>query len=1858
MIKDYTVTRTLHTSPQTIVYEAVAENGERVAIKTVADISDSMASNKLHREFAIGQLFSDGFTPRFIELIENEKIYLVQSYESGKTLSDVLGRGSMDLETFLAYAQSLCSALAYVHQKNILHLDLNPTNILCDENRKSVKLLDFGESISYLHLNKYSKKTVQIIGCAAYSSPEQTGLSNQSIDVRSDLYALGIIFYEMLSGRRPFEGDDKMQIVHSHLAEIPKDLVQINPDIPVSLSRIVSKLLMKDKLKRYQHATTLLYDLEQYAKDPAATFKLGTQDITDKLIIPQKLYGRDSELSLIRRELLSLSGTEAKLLMIKGYSGIGKSSFINEFTPIILSQNGLFFKGKFDQYNAGASYDAFNQIVNHIINMFNTMSSHERQHRIAKLAYLLGDSRYALSKIFPLLKPLFAIEQIPVIDPSQIKNQLFIAIERFFGYFATREQPLVIFLDDMQWADLASLEILEHIFSTGTLKNFALIGAYRSNEVTPVHPMTLAIRNIVKKIGSLFEIELPPLKIDAVKTLLRETLGTEDVSALGALLIQKTEGNPFFLKQFLYTLEKRGLLRFNTARATWEWDIDKINQESLTSNVIDHLIAKIGTMSPDAQTFIKSASVIGDTFDMETLSSLNGFERTQAADIINEVYSEGLIEGNSLDSMAGLYVAQTYRFIHDKIRQASYLMLNESEKRQWHLKIVDAFLSQPTHFDSEILAAAKHAVEVVATIETARHPELLHVLKRAAYLATESLAYAEAQQYVSMAISMLPENSWIQQYKTTVSLYLNLLEVLCHTRQDDDAAALFRSLLENDFLSPIDRARVYNLQLSFHFVQGMLPDAIEDGRFALQILGQEIPDDPSELLHVKQTELEWLALHVTSIEALKDLPDMDDEATELCMAILVNMGIPAFVSRQDIFAVVAFKMARLSIEHGNCSVSSYGYMLCGMILGAGLNQFEDGYRYGQIAIALQEHFDNKSIKCKLLRVYGAYVASWKQPHEETLAILNKAYASGIESGDFSYASYCVNHIFTREFLTGVPMDLLESKTQSYLGFIQDSKEQSILDLQNLLVNIPRCLRGNTSALNSLSSVDFDEQQAIAYFKKINYKTILAYYNIYKLQLCYIHEYYEEALEYAMASIDFLGNLKGNVLESEWVFYYAMTLFRRARTHTLSESDRELLKDFEERFAIWAELSADNFQSKHLLIKGANAYLAMRHDDAFAAFDLALNLQDTIAPTLTKAITLELISTCWNNQNNWRIGRMYLQEAYNIYYDLKAIAKAKLLFYSQEKLFNQDVKNITTMPTQQNSSDLNIFDEETIVKATQLISGNVDRSELISKFTQIIAQSFGIQTGALILKENDRFYLEGLFNINSDPKIVVQHQLLEHSGIIPKSIIHYILSEKQTLIIDDAFSDSRFEMDPIVIDRKIVSVICTPIFLKDEMIGIVYMENNMIRGFFDNTREKVLNILLTQTAVTLELENLYSHDKLTGCFSRQKLDEVLVKNDYKALLLINIAALDSINSTYGYEIGDEVLKLFVKFLHAMIETGNTLYRLSSDEFIIIINSRSALDAETLAATIINVLLDKKFAVGNFMIHLTCTIGITGNNDENASESALVRAHAAMKEARQKGTNKFMTYSADSLFIKKQKSNLEWMLKVKDAIEHDRFVPYFQPIIDNKTKQIIKYECLARLIENDTIIAPVHFIEPARLVGLLPTITQIMLTKSFQYFQNSPHAFSINISEDDLKEKHLPQLLQKLSKEYDIAPQRVTLEILENISAQESNASIEQLQELKKLGYKIALDDFGSEQSNFMRLQKMNVDYLKIDGSYIKNIHENPNNLNICKTIVHLAKSLHCEVIAEFVHSEDVYEVVKEIGIQYSQGYYFGQPDKRI
>lgn len=1461
----YDVGSTIYTSQRTIVYSAVSPSGEAVIIKTTPDTVGSYDANKLYQEFLIAKGLDERYASKYIEIIEEDRVYLVKADDGLKRLSELIPEGGMEIGEFVKYALSILDAVESIHSKRVLHLDINPTNILCDEKSYAAKLFDFGISILSTNVGRTAKSTTHIEGTAAYISPEQTGLVNQSTDERSDFYSLGVTFYEMLTGRLPFVGSDTLAVVHSHLAKSPTEPHLLKSQIPLGLSKVIIKLLSKDKEERYQTLQGLRYDLTEAAKGGKDSFLPGQKDVSEKLAIPQKLYGRSAELELAKSKILSSIGDNPKIIMISGYSGIGKTSFVNELRPTVLIKNGYFVKGKFDQYNKTTSYIAFLQVFRGLLSIVSEMPKAQKDKTIAELKNTLGESCYVLTKIMPELEETFELGGDVRLSHSQLKNQLSVAIERFLGFFASKEHPLVVFLDDMQWADIASLEMLELIFSSQRLNSFLIVGAYRDNEVTPSHPMILALDNISKSVGNIDTITLGVLDFEAVKALLSDTLKRNGVDELATLLIQKTEGNPFFLKQFIYTLQSHGLLSFDKEANAWNWSTQRIKEEGLTGNVIEHLIDKIALLPSNSQLFIKAASVIGDSFETALATTLCSLDCESGQEAVKNLIEFGLLESvgdfgyvKKEDGKTPYLAVIKCKFVHDRIRQASYSLLGDEEKKAKHLEIVRGLLSKIGDKNKkEILYAATHVMQVINLLEETEKNRVVELMFDAAVFAKEALAYSEAASYLSAASSLLPQDSWISDYKTTFELYKELTESLYLARDTSAASEMFEFLLSRE-LTALDRAKVYNLQLAFYFSQGFLPQALESGSRALETLDEPLADTPQELISLKKAELEWLEANVSSVEELENLPLLSDEKIDLCMQILVNLGIPAFVSRQDMFGVIALRMARLSVMYGNCSFSPYGYTLCGMIVGAGLGRYEEGYRYGKLGAALQDRFNNKSIECKLLRVYGAYIASWMQPHEESLEILKKAYNSGIENGDFFYAAYTLNHIFTREFLLDMPLDRLEAKTLSFIGFLENNKDKSMCDLQMLLANIAKCMQGKTLSAGSLSCDDFNEESAVAYWKEIRFNTLLAYYHIYKLQICYTHSLFDEALEHAREAGGYLANMKGNILEAEWVFYYALSVFE---TESPTQENTSLIDGFIERFERWGKLCPSNFEVKAEVLKGMSALWRGDGEHAFLYIEHAVSLLEDKRPTLLKALCFELAAKYWLSRQNGKIAALYLREAHMAYHSQRALVKAREIIQNHAELLKDDGRNKTQSISMEGlPHDWNLLDEETISRAAILISSNINRFELIEKLMSIIAQSFGAEFGGLIIKEGEESYIEGVFDTNKTPQVTILHIPLREYSPLPKKVVNAVLEKRSGIILDDAMQDERYSSDPVIQERQIRSLMCAPFFLKEKLVGAVYMENSLAKGFFNSARAKILNILMAQAAISLENAQLFERQK--------------------------------------------------------------------------------------------------------------------------------------------------------------------------------------------------------------------------------------------------------------------------------------------------------------------------------------------------------------------------------------------------------------
>ncbi len=1463
-VGDYILGSVIYESQRTIVYRAKSPSGESVLIKTVPDGYTAADANKLYQEFLISKTLDDKYASKYIELIEDKKVYLVKADDGFKRLSEIIPDSGMDLSEFALYASSIIDALESIHSKKVLHLDINPTNILCDEKTHFAKIFDFGISELTSNVGRTAKSNMHVEGTVAYISPEQTGLVNQGIDERSDFYSLGVTFYEMLTGSLPFVDEDTIAVVHAHLARSPIEPHIVKESIPSNLSKVIMKLLAKDKEERYQTLHGLRYDINEALKTHNNSFVVGQKDVSEKLTIPQKLYGRSKELELAKSKILSSIGDNPKIIMISGYSGIGKTSFVSELRPTVLLKNGYFVKGKFDQYNKTTSYIAFLQVFRGLLSIVADMPKTQRQSTISALKATLGESCYVLTKIMPELEETFELKRDVQLSYSQLKNQLSVAIERFLGFFASKEHPLVVFLDDMQWADMASLEMLELIFSSQRLNSFLIVGAYRDNEVSPSHPMMLSLQNISKSTGNIDTIRLGALDLEAVETLLADSLKRSDVVELARLLIQKTEGNPFFLRQFISTLLSHGLLSFDKKTGVWSWSIQKIKEEGLTGNVIEHLIAKISLMPSYSQEFIKAASVVGDTFDTAVATVLCSMDDKTVQEALTNLMESGLVKPvgeleyvQKDDASTAYLMASKCKFVHDRIRQASYSLLDDDAKKGKHLQIVRNIIRSGDRSKKSVLYVATHIIQSIGLLEDGEKPYVVDLMVKAAIYAKEALAYEEASSYLRAASSILQKDCWSGEYDKAFALYKELAESLYLARDMEGASEMFEFLLSRELVG-LDRAKVYNLQLAFYFSQGFLPLALESGKKALEALGEPLSDDPNELLNIKKAELEWLEANIDSIEELENLPSLENEKIELCMQILVNLGIPAFVSRQDMFGVIPLRMTRLSAMYGNCSVSSYGYTLCGMIIGAGLGRYEDGYRYGKLGVALQDKFNNKSVECKLLRVYGAYIASWVQPHKDSLEILRKAYNSGIENGDFFYAAYTLNHIFTREFLLDMPLEALESKTLGFIGFLEHNKDRSMLDLQVLLANIPKCLQGKTVSPGSLSCDDFNEESAVAYWKEIRFNTLLAYYHVYKLQIAYTHSLFADALSHAKAAEKYLGNMKGNILETEWVFYYALSIFE---CETPDENNKTLIDGFMERFDRWGKLCPDNFGAKASVLKAMNLVWLGDRNGAFGFIEEVLILVEDSKYTMLKALCFELAGRYWLARGNNRVALMYLKEAGALYHEHGALVKAAVLVQRHSQLLGDSRSGGTqSMSIGELPHDWNIIDEETITRMALLISSNIDRTELVEKLMSIIAKSFGAEFGGLIVNDGEEFRVEGVFDITKKSQVSILHAPLNEYSKLPKKVINAVIEKGSMIILDDALRDERFYSDPIIQEREIRSLVCSPFFLKERLVGVVYMENTLAKGFFNSARAKILNILMAQAAVSLENARLFEKQK--------------------------------------------------------------------------------------------------------------------------------------------------------------------------------------------------------------------------------------------------------------------------------------------------------------------------------------------------------------------------------------------------------------
>jgi predicted ATPase/tRNA A-37 threonylcarbamoyl transferase component Bud32 len=1144
-IPGYKISEKLYNGSKTLVYRGYREaDSLPVVIKLLKNPYPSVNELLLFRnQYTIAKNIN---SPLIV------KTYSLETYQNGYVLvmEDFGGislkqwkeeTNHQSLQMFLEIAIILCSVLDLLYQERIIHKDIKPSNILINPQTKQIKLIDF--SIASL-----LPREVQTIvnphvleGTLAYLSPEQTGRMNRGVDYRTDFYSLGVTLYELMTGELPFSTNDPMELVHCHIAKTAPLLHEINPQMPSVLSAIVSKLMAKNAEDRYQSALGLKYDLENclsqlQATGKIASFAIASRDVCDRFMVSDQLYGRESEVSTLMQAFERVSQGATEMMLVAGFSGIGKTAVVHEVHKPIVKQRGYFIKGKFDQFQRNIPFSAFVQAFQDLIEQLLTESDAQIQEWKTQILEAVGDNGQVIIEVIPELERIISKQQ-PAIELSgtAAENRFNLLLQKFTQVFTTKEHPLVIFLDDLQWADLASLKLIQLLMAdTGHL---LLIGAYRDNEVQPGHPLILTLSELQKAQATIHTVNLAALNQSQVNRLVADTLKcTENLAwNLSTLIYQKTQGNPFFVTQFLKALHQEKLIQFNFAVGCWQCDITQATEQAVTDDVVAFMSEQLRKLPHATQQVLQLAACIGNFFDLNTLAIISQQSPVEIATALWKALQAGLIL--PINEVYKFYVGQenlarqpetqatvTYKFLHDRVQQAAYVLIGEDGKQATHLQIGQLLLQNSTASEREerLFEIVNHLNVGISLITESQERENLAELNlAAARKAKTATAYGAAIDYLTTGIKLLPITSWQSHYSLTLALHEEITEANYLNTDFEQMEHWANTVLHNS-TALLDTIKVQQTRIMGAKAQGKFLEAIGIGLQVLRPLGIEFPAQPT------QEEIAQALTITRSLWAdqqplsLLDLPTMSDPQLLAAMEILTVLVSAAYISGSQLMPLLIFKQVELSIQSGNSPVSVFAYSDYGVILCGLIGDIENGYEFGELALSLRERLQLISLKPRNWYVVNAYVKHWQVPLPEVLCGLQEAYRSGLETGDIEVACLSAADWCSYAFHGGQELTELSQTMKDYEQAIhqykhttsrykQDIYQQTVLSLQGRVEGIP----------HQLSGAIFNQGIDIPHLQATNQRTALFLWHLHQCILYYLFGHYAEATEIASQTAQYL-----------------------------------------------------------------------------------------------------------------------------------------------------------------------------------------------------------------------------------------------------------------------------------------------------------------------------------------------------------------------------------------------------------------------------------------------------------------------------------------------------------------------------------------------------------------------------------------------------------------------------------------------------------------------------------------------------------------------------------------------------------------
>ncbi|MGL5065879.1 MAG: trifunctional serine/threonine-protein kinase/ATP-binding protein/sensor histidine kinase [Microcoleus sp.] len=1536
ILPDYTIDTSISEGCNTSVYRGIRKSdAQPVIIKILkAEFPTLEQITRLKNEYKITQhLYAESIVKSYsLETYHNRLALILEDF-GGQALSQIiLKTQKLYLTEFLNIGIQLVSAIDSLHQNGIIHKDIKPANIIINPDTGTVKLTDFSIASRLNKENTQINSANLVEGTIAYMSPEQTGRMNRTLDYRSDFYSLGITFYEMLTGELPFNSNDVLELIHCHIAKHPvppRELLKSagnEGEIPQVISSIVMKLLAKNAEDRYQTAAGLKADLENclnswQAIGEVVNFLPGQLDRSGQLSIPQKLYGREVEVAnlLAAFERVGTQNVEtpteennlipgrSEIVLVSGYSGIGKTAIVNEVHKPIVRQRGYFINGKFDQFKRNIPYAALIQAFQSLIGQLLTESSEKLQVWREKLAAALGANGAVIADVIPAIELIVGKQpEVPQLGPAESQNRFNRVFQQFIGVFTQAEHPLVIFLDDLQWADSASLNLMQLLVGNSDSQYLLLIGAYRDNEVSPTHPLMQSIEQIETTGTPVTNIVLQPLNFENVGELIADTLtvyrhwetagnlesGNEKVRLLAELIFNKTGGNPFFITQLLQALYQENLLQFEYSSGSWQWNLAEIQAIGITDKSVVELVAsRIKKLPETTQQILKLAACIGDKFSLDVLSIVSKQSATQAASELWAALQTGLVlplsnaykiplvggwEGNNLPGLARGHRHYgeskiSYKFLHDRVQQAAYSLIPESDKKETHFKIGKLLLENTPAAEIEenvfdIVNQLNIGVEFLA--EKAETDELAKLNLIAGKKAKASNAYEAAVRYLNIGLELinsfdaisLGSLSWETDYELTLNLHVEAAEAE-YLNTNFGRSQELADIVLLKATNKLDRIKGYELQIQSYFCQKQILQAIDIGLQALEILGISLSEIPPEGL---------TGIKLPSLDELNQIPVITDGYQLAIMRILAMLVSPVMIAKSEQLPQLIFTMVNFSTSRGNSALGAIAYSWYGVMMTAVLGEIDAGYHSGQLAVKLLDQFNAKEIKCNVNNTFNALIRHWKDHAKKTILPLIDAMQSGLETGDIQYSVYASYNCLIGVLFIGEPLNTVEEKQLQYFSLAQQLKQELPKDIIEIWGQLLLRLQNKSANKFQIADENLNEKEILPRLQRTN--NTMGIFNFYCANMVshYFFKEFNKAVANGSLAAGYTQAVIGFIIVGTHNFYYSLALLAAYPTADSATQEKHLMQvaTNQEQMQKWAHHAPMNYQHKYDLVEAEKARVFGKDWEAADYYDKAIAGAKEQGYIQEEALANELAAEFYFSRKKDKIAEVYLTEAYYGYIHWGAIAKVKDLeiIYPQlvAQTLIQEKKNrdltITATTTTTNSDFSKTLDINTLIKASQAITSEIVLDKLLARSIEILLENAAAQKAVLMLYKDVNLLVQAVCTADRKQAAVLQSIPVENSKDVPVSIVNYVSRTQKELVLNNAASDKLFAEDPYIVSRQPKSIICNPVIILGKLTGIIYLENNLAVGAFPPERLQVLQVLTSQVAIALENARLYVREQ--------------------------------------------------------------------------------------------------------------------------------------------------------------------------------------------------------------------------------------------------------------------------------------------------------------------------------------------------------------------------------------------------------------